>query len=167
MQELWNFLSVVIPTKGERLLMLISGFIGGWLSVALGGFDLSIKWLFVFVVVDYITGTIAAFKTQEWCSNKGFHGLFKKVFMFAVVALCHGIDQVVHYEFLRNAAIMAYAVNEAGSIIENFDRLGYGDYIPAFLRRGLKVLKKKQDELFKEEDNKNGKNNSNRRGARR
>ncbi len=156
MQDLWNFFSVVIPTKGERVLMLISGALGGWLSFALGGIDLSIKWLFVFVCLDYITGMIAAFKLSEWCSRTGFKGLFKKVFLFFVVALCHGIDQVVHLEILRNAAIMAYGVNEAGSILENLERLGYGSLIPGFLRRGLKTLKDKEKELFKEVENKNG-----------
>jgi toxin secretion/phage lysis holin len=155
MQEIWNFLSVVIPTKGERVLMLISGVLGGWLSVALGGFDLSIKWLFIFVLVDYITGSAAAFKSAEWNSSTGFKGLFKKFFIFFIVTLCHGIDEVMHVDILRNAAIMAYTVNEAGSIIENFDNLGYDKYIPAVLRRGLRVLKQKQDELFKEDDTKN------------
>ena len=156
MQDLWNFFSVVIPTKGERLLMLISGALGGWLSFALGGFDLSIKWLFIFVCIDYATGMIAAFKRGIWCSRTGFKGLFKKVFLFAVVALCHGIDQVVHLEILRNAAIMAYGVNEAGSILENLENLGFGSHIPGFLRRGIKTLKDKEKELFNEVDNKNG-----------
>lgn len=150
MGDLWNFLSVVIPSKGERLIMLISGALGGWLSFAIGGFDLSIKWLFVFVCADYITGMIAAFKRGIWCSRSGFRGLFKKVFLFFIVALCHGIDQMTHLEVLRNAAIMAYGVNEAGSIIENLENLGLGKHIPPFVRRGIKTLKEKEEELFKE-----------------
>lgn len=154
MHEIWNFLSVVIPTKGERVLMLVSGFVGGWLSVALGGFDLSIKWLFAFVVVDYLTGSAAAWKMSEWNSSTGFKGIFKKFIIFLVVTLCHGIDEVMHIDILRNAAIMAYAVNEVTSILENIDHLGYGQHIPAVLRRGLKVLKEKEDELFKEGEDK-------------
>ena len=150
MTELWNFLSVVIPTKGERFIILASSIISSWISFAIGGFDLSITWLFIFVIIDYITGTIAAFKSQEWNSSTGFKGLFKKVFLFFIVALCNGIDKTLSIDVLRNAAIMAYAVNEVGSILENIEHIGYGKYIPAFLRRGLKVLKDKENELFKE-----------------
>ena len=149
MQSLMSFLSVIIPTKGERLLMLISGGLGGLLSFALGGLDLSIQWLFFLVCLDYATGLTAALKTGEWNSSAGFQGLFKKFFIFLIVAVCNGIDQVMSFDILRNAAIMAYAVNEAGSILENLERLGFGEFIPDFLRRGLKALKEKENDIFK------------------
>lgn len=44
---------------------------------------------------------------------------------------------------LRQMAICAYALNEAGSIIENIDRSGWGEHIPAFIRNALARLQEK------------------------
>lgn len=152
-RECLNFFNCFIPAKYERILMLAVGTISGWLSFAVGGFDLSIKWLFAFTVADYLTGTIAAFKNQEWCSSVGGKGIIKKVLIFAIVAIGHGVDQAVGIEIFRNAVIAAYAVNEALSIIENICTLGYENIIPPFLKAGLLVMKKKQNDLFKENNN--------------
>lgn len=126
--------------------MLISGTIGSTLAWLLGGIDLQLTWLFVFVLIDYVTGTFAAGKVGGWSSAVGFKGLFKKVFIFVVVAFCHGIDVTTNSDFLRNAAIAAYAINELGSTLENLDRLGWGSLIPSFLRQALKQIKNKESE---------------------
>lgn len=152
LRDCMSFLNSLVPARYERMIMLIVGTISGWLSFAVGGFDLSIKWLFAFVVVDYLTGTIAAFKNQEWCSSVGGKGIIKKVLIFAIVAIGHGIDQTCGIDIFRNAVIAAYAVNESGSILENLETLGYGSLIPQSLRRGLKILKDKEANLFKEND---------------
>ena len=123
--------------------MTIGGFLGGVFTFAVGGVDDAMIWLISLVIIDYITGSIASFKTGEWCSNKGFSGLFKKLFIFLIVAICNGIDKTTGQEILRNMAVFAYAVNEAGSILENVERLGFGKWIPSFLKAGLKNLKEK------------------------
>ena len=123
--------------------MTIGGFLGGVFTFAVGGVDDAMIWLISLVIIDYITGNAASFKTGEWCSNKGFYGLFKKLFIFLVVAICNGIDKTTGQEILRNMAVFAYAVNEAGSILENVERLGFGKWIPSFLKAGLKNLKEK------------------------
>lgn len=143
-----NFLSTVKPTDGEKFLMTIGGFIGGVFSFAVGGVDEAIIWLIILVVIDYFSGSAASFKTGQWCSERGFRGLAKKAFIFLVVAFCNGIDKATGQELLRNIAIFAYAVNEAGSILENLERLGLGKWIPSFLRTGLKSLKER--EMLKE-----------------
>lgn len=143
-QTFINYMSLLIPAKGEAYLMLASGAVGSALAWALGGIDLQLQWLLMFVAVDYVTGTIAAGKTGEWNSRVGFRGLFKKVFIFVVVMLSHGLDVITGTEMLRNAAIVAYAVNELGSTLENMDRLGFGGMIPSFLRRAIKELKSRE-----------------------
>lgn len=143
-QNVAEYVSYVVPTKWEGVFMAISGIAGSVLAWAFGGIDLQLTWLFVFVVVDYLTGTLAACKTGEWCSQVGAKGLFKKAFIFLIVALSHGIDVTTQSDFLRNAAIAAYAVNELGSTLENLDRLGFTGLIPEFLRRALKQIKSKE-----------------------
>lgn len=143
-QTFIDYMSLLVPAKGEAYLMVISGTVGSALAWALGGIDLQLQWLLMFVAVDYVTGTIAAGKTGEWNSRVGFRGLFKKVFIFVVVMLSHGLDVITGTEMLRNAAIVAYAVNELGSTLENMDRLGFGGMIPSFLHRAIKELKSRE-----------------------
>lgn len=142
-QDLVNFLKIVVPTKGEGILMFC-GTIGGYITYTLGGIDVSMLWLFWFVVVDYFTGFISALKNGEWCSSRSYRGLFKKFFIFVIIAVCVGIDEVMHLDhIMRTCAIYAFTVNEAGSILENIDKLGFGDVIPEPIRNALKNIKDK------------------------
>lgn len=149
MAQAASFLSVIKPTDGERTLMAIGGTIGAGFSFAVGGVDDAMQWLLILAGIDYVTGTMASFKERHWCSERGFLGLFKKAFMFAIVAICHGVDVTTGENFLRDIAVFAYAINEAGSILENVERLGFGRWIPPFLKAGLKVLKDKEEEMLK------------------
>lgn len=140
-QEVVVFFKNIMPGEASKFLMGIGGFAGFWFSFALGGMDNMILCLAVMAALDYATGIIAAFKSCQWCSSVGFKGIAKKVVMFAIVALCHGLDQTTGLNVFRSMAVFAYAVNETGSIIENVDACGWGKYIPAFLRDGLKKIK--------------------------
>ena len=139
-------------------LLITGGAVAGAAAWALGGYDLSIQWLAIFVLVDYITGNAIALKTGQWSSSIGFKGLIKKVVIFGVVALCNGLDQVTGAGFIRTAGISAFCLNEAGSIIENLDRGGLASYIPAFIRASIKQLREKSEKQITEkleiEDNK-------------
>lgn len=141
---------MLIPSGHEATVMSVGGCVGGCLSYALGGFDDAIIWLLILVIVDYVTGTLASFKTSEWCSSSGFKGIFKKIFIFTMVALCQGIDQTTHIPFLRDVCIFAYAINEFGSILENIERMGYGHWLPSVVKQALKVLKDKEKTLLEE-----------------
>ena len=55
---------------------------GGAIGAVLGGFDGFLYALIVFVVVDYITGLMAAVINKEVSSEVGFHGIVKKVVIF-------------------------------------------------------------------------------------
>lgn len=141
--EIMAFLKMLKPDDGEKFLMMLGGWLGFWFSFAVGGVDKMIIWLAILAVIDYATGIIAAFRCCKWCSSVGFKGIAKKAAMFAIVALCHGLDQTTGLGMFRDMAIFAYAVNEAGSIIENIDACGWGKVIPAFLRNGLKQIQDK------------------------
>ena len=74
-----------------------------------------------------------------------FQGIFKKFFIFIMVAICNGVDISLHVDFVRDACIFAYIVNEVGSLIENIARAGYADVIPTPLRNALKLLKEREE----------------------
>lgn len=141
-----DFLIYLKPTGAEQYLMSIGAVIGLVFSVSIGGMDSMIYALIALCIVDYITGMFTAFKTGQWDSSTGFRGILKKFVIFAVVALCNCIDTAMGMHILRQMAICAYALNEAGSIIENVDRAGYGQYIPAVIRNALARLSEQAEE---------------------
>lgn len=138
-----DFLLSLKPTGAEQWLLGIGAALGLFISVAIGGFDEMIYALMALMAIDYITGTIAACKTGHWDSSTGFTGLLRKAVIMAVVALAHTLDVAMGTETARQMAICAYAVNEAGSIIENVDKCGWGEYIPSFIRSALARLQEK------------------------
>ena len=108
---------------------------------------MAVQWLFAFVAVDYLLGMAAACKTRVWSSSTGFKGIIKKAVIFSVVCVGNGLDQVLGTGgTLRNAAIAAYCVNEAGSILENLGRLGYTGLIPAKIKSAIKAINENSEE---------------------
>lgn len=95
----------------------------GWF---LGGLDGFLYALIVFVVVDYITGLMAAFIQKKLSSETGFKGICKKVAIFCLVGVGHILDaQVIGAgSVLRTAVIFFYLSNEGISIIENVAIIG-------------------------------------------
>lgn len=100
--------------------------IGGWLGWVLGGYDGFLYTLIAFVVIDYITGFMAAIVEQKLSSEIGFKGIFKKVLIFTMVAIGHILDSKIIGDgsVLRTAVIFFYMSNEGISIIENTSRVG-------------------------------------------
>lgn len=101
-------------------------------------------WLLIFVVSDFATGMYAAWATSSWSSRRVFVGVIKKVTIFGIVALAHGLDAVISpmlgIAFVQSITICAYAAGEFGSIIENLERGGLGGAVPPVLRRLVKTL---------------------------
>ena len=80
--------------------------IGGFVGWFLGGFDGFLYALLVFVVIDYITGLMAAFFQKKLSSETGFKGICKKVAIFCLVGIGHIIDAQV----IGNGSVLRTAV---------------------------------------------------------
>lgn len=139
-------------------MMLICDFFPSWFSVCcasiistilflLGGVDIPLIWLFIFVVIDYLSGSWYAIKSGKWSSSVGGKGIIKKIIIFLMVVIANGIDQSTGINYIRQAVIIAYLINESGSILENIENLGYGSIIPSVLRNGLKAINQKNSNL--------------------
>ena len=139
-------------------MMLICDFFPSWFSVCcasiistvlflLGGVDIPLIWLFVFVAIDYLSGSWYAVKSGNWSSSVGGKGIIKKIIIFLMVVIANGIDQSTGINYIRQAVIIAYLINESGSILENIENLGYGSIIPSVLRKGLKAINQKNSNL--------------------
>lgn len=118
--------------------------LGGALGAVMGGFDGFLYALVVFVVVDYITGLMAAAVEKKLSSEVGFKGIFRKVVIFCLVAVGHIVDTHVIREgsVLRTAVIFFYLSNEGISILENAARTGLP--IPEKLKAVLEQLREEK-----------------------
>jgi len=114
---------------------------GGVTGFLFGELDEFFYALIAFVVLDYITGVIAAVARRSLSSEIGFKGICKKIMIFAVVAVAHIIDsQVIKSgSALRTAALFLFIANEGISLLEN--AAGMGLPIPEKLMKTLGQLK--------------------------
>ena len=119
------------------------------IPLMLGGVDIPLIWLFIFVVIDYLSGSWYAIKSGNWSSSVGGKGIIKKIIIFLMVVIANGIDQSTGINYIRQAVIIAYLINESGSILENIENLGYGSIIPSVLRSGLKAINQKNNSVTK------------------
>ncbi|WP_339063547.1 phage holin family protein [Tepidibacillus marianensis] len=100
--------------------------------------------LFAFVIIDYITGVIAASIENKLKSSVGLIGIARKVYIFVLIAIAHLVDQTLgDAHFIRDATIFFYLANELLSIFENIGRTGLP--LPEVLKNAVEVLKQKGD----------------------
>lgn len=106
----------------KRVLAMFGGLVGYVLEKT-DGFVIA---LLCFVIVDYLTGVIAAFIKKEVSSKIGFTGLLKKIAIFATVAIATIIDIYVlkTNSIMRTATCLFYIANDGISIIENLSVIG-------------------------------------------
>ena len=107
-------------------LQIIFAAIGSYIGWFLGSFDGLLYALVAFVVIDYITGIMAAILEKKLSSNIGFKGIFKKVLIFTFVGIGHIVDIYIlqNGSAVRTAVIFFYLSNEGLSIIENATKIG-------------------------------------------
>lgn len=140
-----DLLTTFLPTGAERIMLAAGGSIGAAFSFAFGdNVSPLLWWLLIFTVADLTTGIFSAWYTSSYQSKKLFLGVAKKVSMFGIVALAHGLDAVfapmLGIAFVQSITICAYCAGEFGSVIENLEKGGLGDAVPPVLRRLVKTL---------------------------
>lgn len=96
------------------------------LGYLFGEFDGMMTALIALIVLDYITGIIAAFVERKLSSEVGARGIAKKMIMLLTVAVANVVDVSVIGEgnVLRSVAALFYIANEGISLLENGARLG-------------------------------------------
>ena len=123
--------------------------LAAWL-VVLGGFLFNkfdgLMWaLITFIVLDYLTGVLAAAVRKELSSEIGAKGIAKKLLVFVVIIIANVVDVQIIGEnhVLRSITIMFYIANESISILENAGSLGVP--VPKKILSVLIQLKSKED----------------------
>ncbi|MGD6872877.1 phage holin family protein [Sutcliffiella horikoshii] len=118
-------------------------FVGSVASFLYGGFSSLLLFLIIFVVIDYLTGIMAAYVEKRLSSRVGFKGIAQKVFIFALVSIAHVVDIILGTNLIKDVTILFYLVNEFISIMENASRIGVP--IPNILKKVIDAIKKKAD----------------------
>ena len=73
-------------------MMIVGGSMGGIFTFLYGDAVPLLIWLVVFVILDFVTGTLAAILNGTWTSKRNMLGVLKKILAFCIVALAHGLD---------------------------------------------------------------------------
>lgn len=129
-------------TQTELRVMALFSALAAALSWLLGGLDAPVQALLVLICLDYATGMGAAWKTGTLSSRIGFQGIGKKLAILALVGFANMLDVSMSLNHLfRSMAVVGFAGMEGVSIVENVDRMGYGEYIPQFIRDKLIQLR--------------------------
>lgn len=113
-----------------------------------------IGWLIVLwaavMVLDYLTGTLAAFHTGAWNSQVARDGLWHKagtivivlvagLFDFAIRVITRSAGVTLPFEMLVLPIVLAwYIITELGSMFENAIKMGARN-VPEWLKRGLAI----------------------------
>jgi len=110
-----------------------------------GGWSALIQILVAFVVIDYVTGVLAAGVRREISSSVGGRGIARKVLIFVLVACGHLVDMALGTaDVIRDAVIYFYIANELLSIIENAGEIGLP--VPDILKNAIERLKGKEQD---------------------
>ena len=101
------------------------GLAGGFVIFWLGGWDMALKILLFFMVVDYVTGVANAWYQGRLDSYVGLRGIVTKIGLLVAVAVAAQIDTMTGQPgAVRSVAIMFLAANEGLSVAENLTGIG-------------------------------------------
>lgn len=112
-----------------------------------GGWDLALKILITFMVLDYVTGVIYAYVIKTLNSEVGFRGLIKKCMILAVLIVGVELDRMLGNGgtwVFRTLVAYFYIANEGISLLENVANIGIP--IPNKIRNALEQLNKDDEE---------------------
>lgn len=120
------------------------GILNSAIGYLLGGLDTMLICLLLFMLLDYITGIIKAFKSKKLSSEVGFYGLLKKATILVVVMVAVQLDTALNLDnVMRYLAIGFYIANEGLSILENAGEIGIP--LPEKLKESLEKLRSDED----------------------
>lgn len=137
--------------KNSTILSGIIGLIGGAFTTLFGGWTAGMTTLVLFMAIDYISGIVVAgifqnsnkSETGALDSKAGWKGLARKGMTLLIVLIAYRMDLLLNTNYIRDAVVIGFCVNELISIIENAGLMGLP--LPSVIKKALEVLKSKAD----------------------
>ena len=148
--------------KMREKICTVVGAVGSLIAGAFGGWDSGLITLFIFMIIDYISGLLVAAvfrnspKTDNGAleSRAGFKGLCRKCMILVFVLVAYRLDLMLNTNYIRDMVVIAFITNELISLVENAGLMGVP--IPSIISKSIDVLTKKT-----EGENSNGNEKSN------
>lgn len=128
-----------IPTGTEVHIGGMVSAIGTVLTYFMG-WDDAVEALLVLMVLDYITGMLAAYinPNLQLNSERGLRGICKKIMILMLVVVGHELEKAVGIPAVQSVVVWFFIGNEGLSIIENSAKAGIP--VPQKLRATLEQL---------------------------
>ena len=135
----------------KQMICTAIGAVGSFIASIFGGWDTALVTLLIFMAVDYITGLLVAGvfhaspKSENGAleSKAGFKGLIRKGLVIVVILVACRMDMLLGVNYIRDAACIAFIVNELISMVENFGLMGVP--FPEPIKEAIELLQKKGD----------------------
>ena len=145
MNEFIGAVRELIPTQVQFQWGGIVAAIGTAFSY-LCGWDKAVEVLLWLMVLDYVSGIMAAFINIDMAldSRKGYRGIVKKVMILVLVSLAHLMDRAMGQMIAQTVVVWFFIGNEGLSIVENASKAGLP--VPEKLKDTLEQLKKQKED---------------------
>ena len=135
----------------KNTICTIFGMVGAAIAAIFGGWDSAMILLVIAMCIDYISGIIvagvfhASKKSESGAleSRAGWKGLCRKGMTLLIVLVCHWVDLVIGVNYIRDAAVIGFTVNEIISITENAGLMGIP--MPSIVAKAIDILTKKSN----------------------
>ena len=139
MSEILAFLRGMIPTQLQIEWGAVVSAAGTAFSY-ICGWDGAIEALLFLMLIDYISGVMAAYINPNLSLNsqRGFKGICKKIMIMLLVAVAHIVDRAVGQAMAQAIVVWFFIGNEGLSIIENAAKAGLP--VPEKLKQTLEQL---------------------------
>lgn len=145
MNDIVLVIKSLIPVRVEAVWGTITGVIGVVAEVLFGTWSDALMALVVAMLIDYVSGVIAAYINPALSLNsqRGFRGILKKIMILLLVSLGHVLDTAMHQQIICIAVTYFFIGNEGLSIVENAAKAGVP--IPTKLRDQLEQLMEEKE----------------------
>lgn len=138
-----------------------AGAIGGVIASLFGGWDAGLATLVMFMAIDYVSGLVVAGvfhnskKTASGAleSKAGWKGLCRKGMSLLFVLIAYRLDLAIGSNYIRDAVIIGFIVNETISIVENAGLMGVP--LPAVISKAIDILTAKSEEKGGDQNERN------------
>lgn len=130
------------------------------MDILFGQFDEYFQAFVILMIIDYLSGIIAAIYKKEVNSSVGYKGILKKVGILLCISLARQIDILEIYDskvIVRSVVLMFFTVNEIFSILENLGHIGIP--LPTIFLSVLEKVKSSEDKSNPEKYEKSKKRN--------
>lgn len=138
-----------------------AGAIGGVIASLFGGWDAGLATLVMFMAIDYVSGLVVAgvFHNSKKTSlgalesKAGWKGLCRKGMSLLFVLIAYRLDLAIGSNYIRDAVIIGFIVNETISIVENAGLMGVP--LPEVINKAIDILTSKSEEKGGDQNERN------------